>query len=572
MSLQRKFAILIGLLALTVVGSLVAALVTVSIQHRQLVDPFRSMASVLTDIGRIKRNLETQERLLAAPVPVVPLTDLERVRRALANQARLVPNLPTTAGAEPEPDSAPAIERFRRAADDTAVRLRALNQSEISLNRAGKSTVRNLDQRVREFNSVAIAWFAADDQGARRLASARRYELHELIERVERRILEDQATAADYGDAMRQRLGWVLVLALGTAILVAVLTLILVRRWVVRPVAALRAATERLGSGDFSHRVVVDPSAGDELAQLSHEVNGMASQIVRMQDERVERERLAAIGEMVRRLAHNLRNPLAGIRALAELTAGELGPESNLHENQTRIIQSIDRFEKWLSDLLRVTRPLAISPEPCKVRPLLAGVIDAHRPMAQSKNIDLELDDSQMPEEAVFDPRHLEHTIVAIVTNAIQASPPGSKVRIAARRASDQEWEISVADQGPGVPPELLDRIFNAYFTTKRDGSGIGLAIAQQVVRAHGGRITVEKGLGDADRNGTSASGATFVVRLPLTQSDQSEASTPSDVPVRSEETARFRRTGAQGGENFDHRGRRERPVLDSTKTDQGRA
>jgi len=94
-----------------------------------------------------------------------------------------------------------------------------------------------------------------------------------------------------------------------------------------------------------------------QLAQLASEVNHMAHMVKTLQDERVESERLAAVGSMVRRIAHNIRNPLAGIRGLAEITRNELAQDEELRENQTRIVAAVDRFERWLKQLLDATRP-----------------------------------------------------------------------------------------------------------------------------------------------------------------------------------------------------------------------
>jgi signal transduction histidine kinase len=173
---------------------------------------------------------------------------------------------------------------------------------------------------------------------------------HDLIQRIQSRVIAEQDKVVEFGDTIRGRLVLVLAFALSAAVLVGVLALTLVRRWVLIPVAALRAAAQRIAGGDFDHRTPV--TGHDELAQLSSEVNHMAGMVRMMLDERVERERLAAVGEMVRRLAHNLRNPLSGIRGLAELSREETAPGTHVHENQNRIILSVDRFEKWLADLL----------------------------------------------------------------------------------------------------------------------------------------------------------------------------------------------------------------------------
>jgi signal transduction histidine kinase len=275
---------------------------------------------------------------------------------------------------------------------------------------------------------------------------------------------------------------------------------------------------------------------------------------------------------MVRRLAHNLRNPLGGIRALAETTVGELpthGPHSDLRENQTRIITAVDRFEKWLTDLLTATRPMRVVPEPTVVKAWLGGLVDVHRPMAESRGVSLTLDVSQCPGEAVFDSRHLEHAVSAILSNAIEAtsSPQargparsGGAVEVRAgcpaangKAPNEGYWTLSIADQGPGVPRELQEQVFRPYFTTKPDGNGIGLAVALQVVKAHGGQIRLdspwpsqETGSGAAEGHSGHPAGTRFTIELPMNR---------PQVAGEDVDMASIGHGGATGGQNSRHRG-----------------
>jgi signal transduction histidine kinase len=167
---------------------------------------------------------------------------------------------------------------------------------------------------------------------------------------------------------------------------------------------------------------------------------------------------------------------------------------------------AVDRFNGWLGDLLSVNAPLRIAPTRQAVRPWLEGVLSSHRPLARMRGVELVAEFDGAPDEATFDPRHLEHALVALVTNAIQASPDGGSVTLGCR-GSAGFWEVEVRDQGEGIGPETLPKIFRPYFTTKRDGTGIGLAVAQQVVQGHGGEINVRSSAG---------LGTCFTVRVPI--------------------------------------------------------
>ncbi len=480
MSLQRKFAVLIGLLGLTVAVSLGTAWWSFDLLQREVAAPFSRIAEALNSLGRLNALLGGQSDILA----------------------------------EARDDATKAA--FLAHSDRIRDELRALEEQEAPQRSTGASTARNLRARVESAISAGKKALESGDPAAAEQARAETEQAREVIQRIERRMLAEAGLATSYSTRLRARLALALTFALASALLAGALALLLVRRWVIRPVADLRAAAARIAAGDFSHRL--DIHGRDEVAQLGSEVNHMAAMVSAMQEERVQRERLAAVGEMVRRLVHNLRNPLAGIRGLAELTREELPADSDLRESQDRIVATVDRFEHWLADLLNSTSPLAIEPEQRPVRAWLEGVVAAHRPMAQSRGVRLEIASETAPERAFFDARHLEQAVVAILTNAIEASPQGGLVRIGVAAAEGGEWVIRVEDQGPGVPHDLRERVFSAQFTTKPTGTGIGLAVAQQVVRGHGGRITIEPGLpalGARDHSSNNGHGAAFVVTLP---------------------------------------------------------
>jgi signal transduction histidine kinase len=214
---------------------------------------------------------------------------------------------------------------------------------------------------------------------------------------------------------------------------------------------------------------------------------------------------------------------------------------------------AVDRLEKWMADLLSATKPLQIHAEPVDSKKLLMTVIDSHRAMAFAKGITLESDIQTAPAQVSLDPVQIEHALVCIVSNGIQATPAGTRIRLYAGLSQRPGfWEVRVSDQGPGVPPELIEKVFRPYFTTKRDGNGIGLAVASQVIKAHGGQIDIETGLGSSQITG-SGPGATFVVSLPV----HSRAVTLTDSsPVPSSPT------GAPIAQDSGHRGRGEPAVL----------
>lgn len=538
MSLQRKFALLLALLALTVVANMATALWTLQFMG-ELAGPWGSIQTVQEGLNELKQAASDQARLWARDMPI--LSD------------------PTESHEEPPADPGALQAQFDQRNARVQAALDRLNGLDTLALRVGASTAKNIAQRVHDMQTAGRAWLESPTEQSQRAASREFFRLHELVERVEASVIRGAYSQLGFTQAIRSQFFLVLGASVLGVFLAAILGVNLVRRWVVRPVRVLREATDRLGKGDFGHRVPV--LGRDELGLLSAEVNHMAGMISAMQEERVERERLAAVGEMARRLVHNLRNPLAGIRSLAELSRGDIPADSPVQENQERIIATVDRFERWLTDLMSATTPLKVSPQIGPVATWLATVLEPLRPMGASRGIQLQLQAQNAPERAAYDPRHLEQAIVAVVTNAIQASPRGGMVVVAAAAGQDgQSWELRVTDSGPGVPPEIADKIFRPYFTTKRDGSGIGLAVSRQVVEQHGGRIWVESGREGVPGGAPGPCGAVFVMRLPVSSGgpEPGVAGTGPD--------------GADGGQDSHGRGRIESPVLDPAGAQAGRA
>lgn len=516
MSLQVRFAWLLALVALSagiVVGS---ALWSIHLLDREVAAPFASVTGALDQLGRTKRDVWALARLLLgeeAPRVAIPDSPRDGTRAPRAEE--------------------PPREEFERIVAELRARVDSLSADDAFVARAGGGAWRNLAARMAGAMESGARWWDTGDEAARHAASEEFLALHELLERAETETLRTASLTLDFGRRVRSAALLSLGLAVSFGALMVALGALRVRWWVLRPVGALREAAARIGAGEFTHRVALSARAGggatrDELALLASEVNHMAEMVASMQQERVARERLAAVGEMVRRIVHNLRTPLSGIRALAEDSLHDI-PQgaTEARENQARIMGSVDRFERWLGDLLAGTTALDLKFEARIPAHWLARVVDTLRPMAEAGSVSLRLDASAAPDRAEFDPRHLEQALVAVITNAVQVSGRGSEVCVVGRVRRDagdvREWEIEVSDEGPGIPPELLARIFDEHFTTKADGTGMGLALTKQVMTRHGGQISVSspaQGSGaEPSAAGGRAKGATFVMRLPVAMS-----------------------------------------------------
>lgn len=486
MSLRAKFSVVLALYGLTLAITVVLSVWSIRYLERELAWPMRSAQPVLSGLHAIKRLGEQQASELG----------FGRFGIAKVIQNPLVP---------PNHDTlAPSIMEIE---NQVLVQLNQLHEHDSLRLRSGVSTTENLRKRSGEIMMQAQRWSeSASDANFEQLITQIEAR-HELIERIEGRIIDDTRIANDYGRRLRFVIYAIITLAILGAVMIGALSAVLLRRWVLSPVESLRHGAQRFGQGDFDHTITI--AAHDELGQLSQEFNHMASLIVSMQDERVERERLAAMGEMAQRTVHNLRTPLAGIRALAETTQSELRDHPELHDIQARIIQSVDRFEGWLQGMLRVSSPLQLQLRPFNPLRLVQGIVESHRGAAASRSVEIQIEQHNPPEQCVGDPNHLEHALTALLSNAIDYAPSGSSIKVTLG-AEDGYWTISVQDRGPGIPCELHDSVFRPYFTTRQGGTGIGLALVKRIVDQHHGSIRIESPVA-----GDFGLGTAFFVRLP---------------------------------------------------------
>jgi signal transduction histidine kinase len=226
----------------------------------------------------------------------------------------------------------------------------------------------------------------------------------------------------------------------------------------------------------------------------------------------VQSERLAAIGELSGAVAHAMRNPLAAIKMAAEFGSMEFAGQGAA-ENFRDISSEAGRLEHRIRELLDFARPFEPRPERVDFGVLVARAVDVSRGRASQKGVELDLATGAGTSPVALDAALFEQVVVELVANAIDASPAGGRVEIACGRSTGETgplvW-LRVADSGPGIPADKKDRIFDLFFTTKKTGTGFGLATVRKVVERHGGRIDV-----DAGGNGR---GASFTVYVPAIQ------------------------------------------------------
>ncbi|HEX7278182.1 MAG TPA: HAMP domain-containing sensor histidine kinase [Solirubrobacterales bacterium] len=280
-----------------------------------------------------------------------------------------------------------------------------------------------------------------------------------------------------------------------------------------RPLEELVDAAGKLATGDRSARVEVGGLS--ETATLGAAFNEMAEELEQEESRREQLDRLK--DEFVLTASHELRSPLTSVQGFAELLMLErdsLTPRQA--ETVEIILDNCRHLVRLLNDLLDLARSdagrLSIRPQPTEVAPLIDDVVRTMRAQTEAGNQSLtENVPPGLPLISV-EPDRIRQILVNLLTNAHEYSPEGASIGVSAR-ALGTEVEISVTDDGPGIPAEQLERIFDRFtrgdagLTQRVGGTGLGLAISKSLVELHGGSIVAESAVGQ---------GSTFRVRLPV--------------------------------------------------------
>jgi signal transduction histidine kinase len=202
------------------------------------------------------------------------------------------------------------------------------------------------------------------------------------------------------------------------------------------------------------------------------------------------RMKLDALSEMAADIAHEIRNPLSSIKGASNLLANELKNlnQPKIQEYHTIIIEEIERLNHILINFQDLTKPLKIEKDSVSMNEAIQKTVKLAEMGSPNFKIRLELSTKLPIVQA--DASFLKQVFLNLIKNATEASGPSGELEI--KTVSDPPWvKISFSDDGPGIPPELVNRIFEPFFTTKARGMGVGLAICQRIIQAHNGRIEV---------------------------------------------------------------------------------
>jgi signal transduction histidine kinase len=232
-----------------------------------------------------------------------------------------------------------------------------------------------------------------------------------------------------------------------------------------------------------------------------------ANRDLRESHEQIRRiDRLKTVGEIAMGLAHEVRHPLASIRGALEIIEGRSSGDSPESEFSRLAISEVQRLDSLMWEFLTYARPHDPELRIVPLNDVVAQVLALLRVEADRARVALEVERSGAAIQVSIDPQQIEQALLNVVLNAIQATPAGRRIVIRQGVEGDEAL-VDVIDQGSGIAPNHLPKVFSPFFTTREGGTGLGLAIASRIVTAHQGRIDVHD---------TSRIGTCFRFRLPL--------------------------------------------------------
>lgn len=243
----------------------------------------------------------------------------------------------------------------------------------------------------------------------------------------------------------------------------------------------------------FNRFQVTAESLEAAYAALQERVRRLQEELEEERGQRIELERLAAMGEMAMELAHEIRNPLGSIELFASMLDGPYAEQ---------IVRGVRLLNHSVTNVLEFGQPINPVFDSVDLRAVAREAATFLEPLAAAKDVRLECE-GHTRVTAMGDRDLLHRMLLNLLLNALREVPRGGMIAIETIRKGDHAW-ISVADNGRGIPPEIAGKIFDPMFSASRDGCGIGLSVVRRIVESHGGEIAVD----------SSTHGTRFRVRL----------------------------------------------------------
>ena len=277
---------------------------------------------------------------------------------------------------------------------------------------------------------------------------------------------------------------------------------IVIARTITRPIRALADASRRIAAGALDQRTTVETN--DEVGELAKCFNTMIGSLAASQNALIRSERLAAVGQFAAGVAHEIRNPLTSIKMTVQLL--RKAEEADV-EALDLMLNELERLELCIDELLSFARPLSLACEESRVQDLLDDTLALLARQLDHAHVEIVREYEDGLPAAYIDRNKLKQVFVNLILNALQAMPRQGQLTVRARSLDDPaRLRVEFCDTGAGIPADVADKVFDPFFTTRENGTGLGLALARAVVEEHGGDIGLT----------TGPHGTTFWVQVPV--------------------------------------------------------
>lgn len=306
---------------------------------------------------------------------------------------------------------------------------------------------------------------------------------------------------------------WVILGALSFAVMICFILLSVLLVLVERPLEELMNTMERVRRDDLTARVHFAKRT-DDIGKLGKQFNEMVEQLERNRAEIEElhrremgrAEHLATLGELAAGLAHEIRNPLAGIAGVVDVMGKELPAESASRAVLADVQNEIVHIQNILNDLLSYARPRPPTFHAANLNTTIEQAVQLARQQVRTRPIQVLFTPNTALPSVFHDPALIQQVVLNLLLNGIQAIPREGTVEVQLT-PEDSQVLICVKDNGRGIPPEALPKIFKPFFTTRKEGTGLGLSLANGIVQSHGGTI---------EARSTPGQGTQFRIHLPI--------------------------------------------------------
>jgi signal transduction histidine kinase len=306
-------------------------------------------------------------------------------------------------------------------------------------------------------------------------------------------------------------------MTIGISLLALVILIFIIlrlfERIINRPLSELKDQMRKVQGGNLG--VYLQPQKNDDIGDLARSFNIMVAnlkkanmEIAELHNREMERAgHLASMGEMAAGLAHEIKNPVAGIKGALEIITDRTDDKAPEKEIFTEILHQTDRIYNIVQDLLSYARPKEVQLKPSDPTECIQRAIHLAQSQTQEKDIEFQYERPTEGIHILCDENKIQEVILNLLINSIAAIRDKGKISIAMARKNDRWLEIMIKDDGKGIKAGHLSQVFNPFFTTRRRGTGLGLSICKKIIEAHKGSIYIQSEEGK---------GAVFTIRLPL--------------------------------------------------------